>query len=58
MRLAISVADYIKRSAAMECVRRGGELLSHEQAIDAFNSFLRQAHNPLTWRTDVMKRAD
>ena len=58
MRLAISVEGYIKRSAAIECVRRGGELLSHEQAIDAFDSFLRRVHNPLTWRTDVMKRAD
>lgn len=58
LRLAISVEGYIKRSAAIECVRRGGELLSHEQAIEAFESFLRQVHDPLTWPTDVMKRAD
>lgn len=58
LRLAISVEGYIKRSAAIECVRRGGELLSHEQAIEAFDGFLRRVHDPLTWRTDVMKRAD
>jgi hypothetical protein len=57
-RLAIAVEGYIKRSAAIECVRRGGEVLSHEQAIEAFDGYLRQVHDPLTWRTEVMKRAD
>ena len=58
MRLAISVEGYIKRSAAIECVRRQGALLSHEQAIGEFNRFLRRVHDPLTWRNDVLKRAD
>ena len=40
MRLAIAVEGYIKRSAAIEYVRRQGELLSHEQAIGEFNRFL------------------
>lgn len=57
-RLAVSVEGYLKRSAAIECVRRGGELLSHESAINEFNAFLRRVHDPLTWRGDVLKRAD
>lgn len=58
LRLAVSVEGYLKRSAAIECVRRGGELLSHEEAIQTFNSFLRRVHDPLTWAGDVLKRAD
>ncbi|MBN8491168.1 MAG: hypothetical protein J0M00_07055 [Burkholderiales bacterium] len=58
LRLAVSVEGYMKRSAAIECVRRGGELLSHEAAIREFNVFLRQVHDPLTWASDVLKRAD
>lgn len=58
LRLAVSVEGYLKRSAAIECVRRGGELLSHEAAIKEFNVFLRRVHDPLTWPGDVLKRAD
>ena len=58
LRLAVSVEGYIKRSAAIECVRRGGELISHEGALEQFSAFLRRVHDPLTWRTDVMKRAE
>lgn len=58
LRLAVSVEGYIKRSAAIECVRRGGELLSHEMAIREFNKSLSRVHDPLTWRNDVLKRAD
>lgn len=58
LRLAVSVEGYLKRSAAIECVRRGGELLSHERALQEFSAFLRRVHDPLTWRNDVLKRAD
>lgn len=58
MRLAVSVEGYLKRSAAIECVRRGGELLSHDAAIREFNAFLQRVHDPLTWANDVLKRAD
>lgn len=58
MRLAISVEGYIKRSAAIECVRRDGQVLSHEAAMNEFGAFLRHVHNPLTWQHDVLKRAD
>lgn len=58
MRLAISVEGYVKRSAAIEYVRRGGELLSHEHALAAFSDFLRRVHDPLTWSRDVIARAD
>lgn len=58
MRLAISVEGYLKRSAAIEYVRRGGELLSHEHALSAFSHFLRKVHDPLTWSRDVVAKAD
>ena len=58
LRLAVSVEGYIKRSAAIECVRSGGELLSHERALEQFSAFVRRVHEPLTWCTDVLKRAE
>ena len=58
MRLAVAVEGYLKRSAAIECVRLGGEVLSHERALREFSAFLRKVHDPLTWRTEVTKRAD
>lgn len=57
LRLAVSVEGYMKRAAAIECVRRGGEILSHEQTLNEFAVFLRRVHDPLTWRPDVIKRA-
>lgn len=58
LRLAISVEGYIKRAAAIECVRSGGDVLTHEKAITEFSSHLRRVHDPLTWRRDVLSRAD
>lgn len=58
LRLAVSVEGYIKRSAAIECVRSGGDLPTHERALEQFSAFLRRVHEPMTWRTDVLKRAD
>lgn len=58
MRLAVSVEGYLKRSAAIECVRRGSDVPAHEQAIEDFIYYLRRVHDPLTWRQDVIKRAE
>jgi hypothetical protein len=58
MRLAVSVEGYLKRSAAIDCVRRRGDVPSHDRAIEDFAHFLRRVHDPLTWREDVLKRAD
>lgn len=56
--LAIAVEGYLKRVAAVECVRRGGEILSHEDTLREFSKLLRRVHEPLTWQPDVARRAD
>lgn len=58
LRLAVSVEGYLKRAAAIECVRRGGEILSHDHTLREFSQYLHRVHEPLTWREDVHKRAD
>lgn len=58
LRLAVSVEGYVKRSAAIENVRRGGKLVSHEEALHLLGSFIKRVHDPLTWQRDVSSRAD
>lgn len=57
LRLATSVDGYLKRTAAIDAVRRGLPWVSHAEALDGLEALLRLVHNPLTWRTDVEKRA-
>lgn len=58
LRLAVSVEGYVKRSAAIENVRRDGKLVSHEEALHLLSSFIKRVHDPLTWQRDVCSRAD
>jgi len=58
LRLAVAVEGYVKRSAAIENVRRGGKLVSHEQALHLLGSFIKRIHDPLSWQRDVCSRAD
>ena len=58
MRMAISMQGYLKKIAAIECLKVGRPMLSQGQTIDRLIPLLRKVHNGLTWRTDVQRRID
>jgi hypothetical protein len=58
MPLAIAVESYLKRTAPVECMRRGREVLSHDATLREFSLFLRRVRDPLTWWPDAVKRSD
>lgn len=58
MRMAISMEGYLKKMAAIECLREGRPMLSQRQTIDRVVPLLEKVHNQLTWRGDVQRRID
>lgn len=56
MRIAISIQGYLKKVAAIECLKEGRPMLSQGQAIDRLLPLLDKVHDPLTWRPDVNVR--
>ena len=58
IRMAISIQGYLKKVAAIECLKEGRPMLSHSQAVDRLIPLLDKVHNPLTWRGDVLRRMD
>jgi hypothetical protein len=56
MRIAISIQGYLKKVAAIECLKEGRPMLSQGQAIDRLLPLLDKVHDPLTWRPDVNGR--
>ncbi|WP_026603433.1 replication initiation factor domain-containing protein [Methylomonas sp. 11b] len=55
-RIAISMYGYLKRIAAIDCVQKGKEMISYEDAIKRIARKMELIHDPLTWETDVEKR--
>ncbi len=58
MRIAVSVQGYLKRVAALECVRLGLPMQTNQDALRRLQGLLLEIHDPLTWKTDVQKRID
>lgn len=58
MRMAISIEGYLKKVAALECLKEGRPMLSQGQTINRLVPLLEKVHNGLTWRSDVQKRID
>jgi len=58
MRMAISMEGYLKKVAAIECLKEGRPMISQSQTIDRLIPLLEKVHNGLTWRGDVQKRMD
>jgi hypothetical protein len=58
MRMAISMEGYLKKVAAIECLKEGRPMLSQGQAISRLIPLLEKVHNGLTWRGDVQRRMD
>jgi hypothetical protein len=58
MRMAISMEGYLKKIAAIECLKEARPMLSQRQTIDRVVPLLEKVHNELTWRGDVQRRMD
>lgn len=58
MRMAISMEGYLKKIAAIECIKEGRAMLSQGQAINRLIPLLEMVHNDLTWHGDVQRRID
>lgn len=58
MRMAISMEGYLKKIAAIECLKEGRPMISQSQTIDRLIPMLEKVHNGLTWRGDVQRRMD
>lgn len=58
MRMAISMQGYLKKIAAIECLKEGRPMLSQDQTIERLIPLLEKVHNGLTWRGDVQRRMD
>lgn len=56
MRLTISIYGYLKRMAAVSCVKEGQPMMSEEEAFGLLGDRLRRLFDPLSWRFDVQKR--
>lgn len=55
-RIAISMYGYLKRIAAIDCVQKGLDMTSNENAIKRISQKIKLIHDPLTWEADVEKR--
>ena len=58
MRMAISMEGYLKKVAAIECLKEGRPMLSQSQTIDRLIPLLDKVPNGLTWRGGVKRRMD
>lgn len=58
MRMAVSMEGYLKKVAAIECLKEGRPMLSQAQTIGRLIPLLEKVHNGLTWRGDVQRRID
>lgn len=58
IRMAISMEGYLKKIAAIECLKAGLPTLNQEQTIERVIPLLKRVHNQLTWPTDVQRRID
>lgn len=56
MRLTISVYGYLKRMAAVSCVKQGRTMITEEEAYGLLGERLRQLFEPFSWKVDVQKR--
>ena len=55
-RIALSVYGYLKREAALNCVRREISTLSVKETFEILKEKIEEIHNPFLWKMDVDKR--
>jgi hypothetical protein len=56
MRLTISIYGYLKRMAAVSCVKQEQEMMTEEEAYRLLGDRLSRLFDPLSWKADVRKR--
>lgn len=56
IRLTISIYGYLKRMAAVSCVKEGHPMMSEEEAFGLLGGRLQRLFDPLSWKADVQKR--
>ena len=56
MRMATSIYGYLKRIAAIQCLKTNLPMVTHRQAQLQLSLLLSQLHDRLTWETDVKRR--
>jgi hypothetical protein len=56
MRLTVSVYGYLKRTAAILCVKTEEKMLSHQEAYAYLGSQVERLHERVTWEADIRKR--
>ena len=56
MRLTISMYGYLKRMAAVSCVKQEQAMMTEEEAYGLLGERLRRLFDPLSWKADVKKR--
>jgi hypothetical protein len=58
MRMAIAVYGYAKRAAAIQCVKRGKEVIHLDEALDSLRNCIASFHHPFNWGIGVKKRIE
>lgn len=58
MRVGIGVYGYLKRVAAIQCIRNEVPELSLKDTLTELECLVNKVHDPLTWEMDVQKRID
>jgi hypothetical protein len=56
MRMVISMYGYMKRVAAIRCIKTKQPLISPEHALSHFGNRMMKIHEPLDWEIDVKRR--
>ena len=56
MRLTIGIYGYLKRMAAVSCVKHEQEMMTEEEAFQLLGERLHSLFDPLSWKADVRKR--
>ncbi|MFO0719758.1 MAG: hypothetical protein U0319_03405 [Nitrospira sp.] len=56
MRMTISIYGYLKRMAAVSCVKQEQDMMTEEEAYQLLGERLHRLFDPLSWKADVRKR--
>jgi hypothetical protein len=57
-RITIIMYGYLKRVAAIRCIKTGKNMISEQEALEYLGERLSRIHDPLNWQIDVKKRIE
>jgi hypothetical protein len=58
MRIAIIMYGYLKRVAAIRCIKTGKNMILVQEALEYLDERILRIHDPLNWEIDVKKRIE